>query len=109
MNSIIPIPAFAGMTLEDFPRTDSLNFRTLDLRKIVMATYYFRNQVRHGKKEALRALQFRCDRGVKHFSQRSQRLRSVRNVCPDRRKEPKPVFSSINGIAMVGLEPAPTY
>jgi hypothetical protein len=25
----------------------------------------------------------------------------VRNVCPDRLKEPKPVFSSINGIAMV--------
>jgi hypothetical protein len=46
-------------------------------------------------------LQFRCDRGVKQFSQRPQRLRSVRNVCPDRRREPKPVFSSINGIAMV--------
>jgi hypothetical protein len=50
----------------------------------------------------LRALLFRCDRGVKQkFSQRAQRLRSVRNVCPDRRKEPKPVFSSINSIAMV--------
>jgi hypothetical protein len=49
----------------------------------------------------LRALRFRCDRGVKQFSQRAQRLRSVRNVCPDRPKEPKPVFSSTNGIAMV--------
>jgi hypothetical protein len=38
---------------------------------------------------------------VKQFSQRAQRLRSVRKVCPDRRKEPKPVFSLLNGFAMV--------
>jgi hypothetical protein len=70
-------------------------FRNLDLWKIVTASYYFRYQDRHGCEKSLR---FRCDRGVKQFS---QRLASVRNVCPDRRKEPKPVFSSINGIAMV--------
>jgi hypothetical protein len=56
---------------------------------------------RHGCEKALRALRFRCDRGVTEFSQRAQRLRSGRNVFPDRPKEPKPVFSSINGIAMV--------
>jgi hypothetical protein len=56
---------------------------------------------RHGCEEALRALRFRCDRGVKEFSQRAQRLSSARNVCPNRQKEPKPVFSSINGIAKV--------
>jgi len=67
-----------------------INFRTLDLWKIVTAPYYFRYQDRHGCEETLRALLFRCDRGVKQFSQRAQRLRGVRNVCPDKRKEPKP-------------------
>jgi hypothetical protein len=65
---------------------------------------WHRGYIRGGNREvALRALPGRCDLGVKHFSQRAQRLRSVRNVCPDRPKEPKPVFSSINGIAMVCL------
>lgn len=48
------------------------------------------------------ALRFRCDRGVKQFPQRSQRLRSVRNLCSDRRKEPKPVFFFNNGHVLAG-------
>ncbi len=41
----------------------------------------------------LKAVQLQLEtKEVKQFSQRAQRLRSVRNVCPDRRKEPKPVF-----------------
>jgi hypothetical protein len=57
----------------------------------------------YGCEESLRALRFRCDLGVKKFSQRAQRLRNGRNVFSFKRKKPKPVISSINGKAMVSV------
>jgi hypothetical protein len=47
-----------------------------------MAPHYFQFPGRHVYKEALRALRFLCDRGVKHFSQRALPLHSGRNVDP---------------------------
>jgi hypothetical protein len=46
----------------------------------------------YGCEESLRALRFRCDLGVKKFSQRAQRLNSGPNDSSYKQKKPKPVF-----------------
>ena len=48
--------------------------KSVIIRKIVLASYYFRDPELNGCEESLRALRFRCERGVKGFSQRAQRL-----------------------------------
>jgi hypothetical protein len=47
---------------------------------------------RRGYKEALPMLRFLCARGVKHFSKRTQRLQSGRNVYPGKRRQNQRYF-----------------
>jgi hypothetical protein len=75
---------------------DLLKFRTLDFWKNAMAPVIFDTR-------AGRVIKMRCERSMKNFSQRAQRLCSERKVCGDkcRQTKPKHFFSSINGITMV--------